>query len=433
MNLRKVVLYGGTRNLYEAMYVSVRSLLANTSIDRVILLIEDDEFPYQMPGCVQTMNVFGQTLFPPDGANYKCRWTYMSMMRLAAAKMFPDEDIMLWLDCDTIVDADISELFSIDMTGCFFAGVKEIKKSFKRDYINAGVLLMNLAALRESATCDWLIDLVNTQKLELPDQDAINMCAPGRIILLDSKYNVCEFTEPPTEQKIIHFAARLKFDNDPLYRKYSGIPYHTRTLIAVPTYGAIDPDFMKSFVDLQKDDFTSYAIIKNALIYNARNTIAREAIRHGFDRVLWLDSDVTVPPDALIKLSQDMDNGLDFVSGVYFMKTMPTKPVVYSDVWYEVTSNEASAGATNIEQFEDVVFEIGGSGFGCVMTSVLMLKKLVERYGAPFTPMMGLGEDIAFCWRAKQNGYKLFCDGRVKCGHIGKMVYDESIWKGQQA
>ena len=149
--------------------------------------------------------------------------------------------------------------------------------------------------------------------------------------------------------------------------------------------------------------------------------------------MLWLDSDVTVPPDALIKLSQDMDNGLDFVSGVYFMKTMPTKPVVYSDVWYEVTSNEASAGATNIEQLEDVVFEIGGSGFGCVMTSVLMLKKLVDRYGAPFTPMMGLGEDLAFCWRAKQNGYKLFCDGRVKCGHIGKMVYDESIWKGQQA
>ena len=111
------------------------------------------------------------------------------------------------------------------------------------------------------------------------------------------------------------------------------------------------------------------------------------------------------------------------------MRTSPTKPVIYSDVWYKITQNEASAGANNLEKYPDGVFEIGASGFGCVMTSVLMLKKLVERYGSPFTPMMGLGEDLAFCWRAKQNGYRLFCDSRIKCGHIGTMEYNEDLYK----
>ena len=71
----------------------------------------------------------------------------------------------------------------------------------------------------------------------------------------------------------------------------------------------------------------------------------------------------------------------------------------------------------------DGLFEIAGSGFGCVMTSVSLLKRMVEKYGAPFTPMMGLGEDLAFCWRVKQNGGKMYCDGRIRCGHIGQKVY----------
>ena len=38
----KVVVYSGTRNVYPQMYVSLKSLLLNTEIDRVYLLIEDD-------------------------------------------------------------------------------------------------------------------------------------------------------------------------------------------------------------------------------------------------------------------------------------------------------------------------------------------------------------------------------------------------------
>lgn len=425
----KVAVYAGTRNLYETMNTALRSLLANTEMDRVYLLTEDDSFPFPLPDNVTVINVSNQPYFPEDGANYHNRWTYMSMIRLALTMIIPEENKVLWLDCDTIVDADISELFDTDLEGCFVAGVKEHNKKGWKDYINAGVMLMNLGRIRAYGMDHKLIEYINREKLECPDQDAVNILCAGEIKFLPSRYNVCPFTEPPDEMKIFHYAARQIFDNDPLYRKYSGKNIPTRTLIAIPCFDMVHTDFMKAFVGLERDDNTSYTIIKNTLIYNARNMVAENAIRYGFDRVLWLDSDVVFPKDTLKRLSEDMDNGRDFVSGLYFMRTENTKPVLFSEVGYEVKDNEASVKSVHYLDYpKDTLFECAATGFGCVMTSANLLKKLTEKYGAPFTPMMGLSEDVAFCWRARQNGFKLYCDSRVKCGHIGQAVITEKSY-----
>lgn len=418
------VVYAGTRNLYEMMHTAVTSLLANNDVDKVYLLIEDDDFPYPMPENVEAHNVSNQPYFPDGGANTRNRWTYMALLKVALSKMLTEEKV-LWLDCDTIVDDDISELFAMNMGRNWFAGVREYNKCVDGfEYINVGVLLMNLEQIRRDKADDLLITAINREFMELPDQDAINTLSQGKMIFLKSDYNVCPFTKPPEKLKIYHYAARTVWDNDPLYRKYSGKETPIRTLIAVPCMEMVHADFTRSLVELDTVENTSVAIMKNSLIYDARNSICLNAIRHGFDRVLWIDSDMIVPKDAMRILTEDMDKGLDFVTGVYHMKTVPPKPVLYSDIWYRVTENEATAGAATVKSITDGLFEIAGSGFGCVMTSAMLLKKLVDKYGAPFTPMMGLGEDLAFCWRVRQIGEKMYCDGRVSCGHIGSKVFD---------
>ena len=65
--MERVAVYAGTRNLYEVMKTAVNSLLANTRMDRVYLLIEDDHFPYQMPDNVKAFNISNQKFFPADG------------------------------------------------------------------------------------------------------------------------------------------------------------------------------------------------------------------------------------------------------------------------------------------------------------------------------------------------------------------------------
>ena len=430
--MRKVVAYAGTRNLYEIMKTAATSLLANNHIDMVYMMIEDDVLPFTLPGNVVTVNVSGQQFFAEDGPNYKCRWSYMSMMRLALTKLLPEEEKVLWLDSDTIVDGDLTELFAMDMTGYYFAGCKECDKSNEQfSYINSGVLMMNLAKIREDNLDDRMIDVLNTQKLECPDQDVINMLAQWRILFIDSKYNVCPFTAETQETVIMHFAARKDFTENPLYRKYTGKPYQIKTLIAVPCMDMVNTQFMCSFVDLEKPEGTVYTVTKNTLIYSARNIIAQNAIKWGFDRVLWLDSDTTFEPDTLLKLADDMNKGIDYISGLYFMRQFPTSPVVYSDIWWNVKDNGWVDTGKEIytEYPKDTVFEVAGTGFGCVMTSVDLLKKVCDKYGSPFTPLMGMGEDMAFCWRCGQMGVKMYCDSRIKCGHIGSFTFNEDVYQ----
>lgn len=200
-----------------------------------------------------------------------------------------------------------------------------------------------------------------------------------------------------------------------------------KTLIAIPCFDMIHTEFVKSFIDLEKPDETAYAFITNTMIYEARNMIAQRSVEDGFDRVVWFDSDMIIPPDALIRLHADMDTGKEFVSGLYFKRKPPINPVICDHVKRIVSDGgEVECSASSYVNYpKDSVFEIAGAGFGCVMTSANLLKRLVDKYGAPFTPMMGMGEDLSFCLRATCIGAKMYCDSRIKCGHIGQTVFDE--------
>jgi len=145
----KAACYCGTRNIYADMIPAVNSLLANSDVDKVYLLIEDDEFPYPLPDKVETINVIGQTYFLKDGPNYRNGWTYMVLMRAALHRVFPDLATILSLDCDTIVAKDISELWDLPIEDYYLAGAKEPWKSIACTYINCGVMLLNLKKLRD--------------------------------------------------------------------------------------------------------------------------------------------------------------------------------------------------------------------------------------------------------------------------------------------
>lgn len=220
----KVAVYSGTRNVYDKMYTALKSLIVNTQMDRVYLLIEDDEFMYPLPENVYIMNVSEQQFFIPGTPNYGNQWTYMSMMRCALATILPDEKRVLWLDIDTIVDEDISDLFEIDLNGYYYAGVLEPTKSkdiFR--YVNTGVLLCNLELLRAMDKEKELIAFLNVCKLTWADQEVVNLLCQGRIRLIDSIYNANNYTMACIRPKIIHYAAMKGYETDYAYRKYDAI------------------------------------------------------------------------------------------------------------------------------------------------------------------------------------------------------------------
>ena len=202
-----------------------------------------------------------------------------------------------------------------------------------------------------------------------------------------------------------------------------------KTIIAVPCMDMVQTNFMESMMGLISAGDCQVSYTKSSLVYDARNMLASKALNGGFDRILWLDSDMVFRPDLLIRLAKDMDEGREMVSAVYFKRKPPFTPICYKTLEYSEHDNKP---AYKLEPYldypKDDVFKSAGCGFGAVMMTTDLIRKVAERFGYPFSPMMGIGEDLTFCWRVNQLGVPIWCDSRIKVGHSGVMTVTEETY-----
>lgn len=199
--------YCGTRNIYGDMETAAKSLVAMSDVDVVHFLIEDAEFPGELPPIVQCHDVSGQTHFPPDGPNAANGWTYMVLMRTALCHVLPRVGRVLSLDCDTVCMEDVSDVWELPVEDSYFAAAPEWHRSGNGlMYCNAGVALYNLRKLRDGKA-DEVIDVLNRRRYTWPDQDVLNYLCQGRIAEMPSEYNSCWWTDRNAPgARIVHFA-----------------------------------------------------------------------------------------------------------------------------------------------------------------------------------------------------------------------------------
>lgn len=193
------VMFCATRNLYEYVPGIIYNLLdKNPTVKRIYLFIEDDRFPYLLDERVITINVknFCYKYVREDSPNVNCGWTYMSFVRCYVSRIIP-EDKIIYLDLDLIFHGYLELLWNIDFEGNYVCGVKEKDLNVPpvpgfpmgNPYLNTGVLLMNLKALRETGADLKLCWLLNTYNLRYPDQDAINAICRGHIKFISPSFN----------------------------------------------------------------------------------------------------------------------------------------------------------------------------------------------------------------------------------------------------
>lgn len=122
--------------------------------------------------------------------------------RLFIGELLPPEiDKILYIDADTLVLNDLSELMEIDLNNYSVAGVIDIfanisKNTFKdvacgNTFINAGVLLINVDNWRKNNFSKLSVDLINnhSNKKHLHDQNILNILSEN-IYYLDPKFNL---------------------------------------------------------------------------------------------------------------------------------------------------------------------------------------------------------------------------------------------------
>ncbi len=149
--------------------------------------------------------------------------------RLFIPNLYPEYDKIVYLDSDVVVTGDIYELYTTDLTGCYVGAVSdqlvtqldvfgryvEQVLGVKRDeYFNAGVLLMNCQALRDTDFLNRFVDLVNTYTFVVAqDQDYLNVICKNKVKWLPVRWNLeacSEIEIPAKEICLIHYNMTAK-------------------------------------------------------------------------------------------------------------------------------------------------------------------------------------------------------------------------------
>ena len=135
--------------------------------------------------------------------------TIETYFRFLIFDLFPNCKKVLYLDCDLIINYDLSELYDINIEGKFLAAVKDIDTAgslnyekgkrkyikevigYKRDdeYFQAGVILFNIPEIRKKISSEILFYIAQGRKWNWMDQDILNFVFKGKIYYLNQKWN----------------------------------------------------------------------------------------------------------------------------------------------------------------------------------------------------------------------------------------------------
>ena len=135
--------------------------------------------------------------------------TPYTLLRLLA-DLVPDmPDKLLYLDIDMMANGDISELYNTDITEYEYAAVKEKYGSvfIWPDYINAGMLLLNMKKIKETGLLEKSRELIKNRKLLFADQSAIYYSTTKKLLLPRIYNEQSKFNKEDTV--ICHFCKRL--------------------------------------------------------------------------------------------------------------------------------------------------------------------------------------------------------------------------------
>jgi lipopolysaccharide biosynthesis glycosyltransferase len=161
--------------------------------------------------------------------------------RLMLPEILNAEEKIIYLDADLVVEADLQDLWNLELGDKLVAGTAEdtkgqLSKLEKEGdiYINSGVLVINLDLWRTEKVfgrcMEWL--RINPDA-GIPDQDALNLVLGGQKLAIDLKWNLNPVPLQSLEvlktypQRILHFGGPIKpwhkcfdFAMQEIYKKY---------------------------------------------------------------------------------------------------------------------------------------------------------------------------------------------------------------------
>jgi hypothetical protein len=198
----------------------------------------------------------------------------------------------------------------------------------------------------------------------------------------------------------------------------------------VPVANVMEPECEASLQKLRARGIKVRVFRGASAIDQARSMMVHDALRDGFTELLWIDADIAFEAsDVDLLLGDDKP----FVCGIYPKKATRALSCHVLPGTRELVFGEGGG-------LVEILYAAGG--FTLVRSSVyaavqekLALPTCNAQFGAPLvpyympmvkdTPEGGwyLAEDFAFSERARQAGFSIHADTRIRLRHIGRYAY----------
>ena len=251
------ILYCGDSNIADGVIISVISLLRSIDEPLNIYILTasvrntereykalSEDFADMLNRHVKEKNKNSSVMMTditelfenePPTSNMDSRFTPCCMLRLYADLVPSLPDRILYLDNDVICRRSCSEFYEQDISDYELCGVLDHygkwffrKHVFKADYLNSGVLLLNLKKIRETGLFAKCRKRCAVKKMFMPDQSALNKLAISKKACL-RRYNEQRRLQSTTVLQ--HFTTSFRFF--PWVHTVSVKPWHIERVHSV--------------------------------------------------------------------------------------------------------------------------------------------------------------------------------------------------------
>lgn len=191
-----------------------------------------------------------------------------------------------------------------------------------------------------------------------------------------------------------------------------------KLVLALPLYRTVPVSWLFNYIQMDKSHVAATVGTEAIYLPMAMNQIVGEAFKQcpDFDRLVVMEHDMIVPLDALERICQYRDEH-DIVGSMYFKHEYPYHVMAWMQVEPPYYS-PLTAERTKFMHDNPALYEVDGVAMGFTAIRRQVFEQWDQRVSMWDAVAPLIGHDLHFCNEAKKQGFKVWLDSGIGCGHL---------------
>jgi GT2 family glycosyltransferase len=199
----------------------------------------------------------------------------------------------------------------------------------------------------------------------------------------------------------------------------------TKLTIGMCTSGTIRAEtvtsLMSNMINLTQQDLSPNILFQiGGYVDVNRNILVNSALEQKSTHIMFIDADMIFPDDAVLQL---LSHDKDIIGGNYNVRLDPTAKELSGPTTKMLVDNVPVSMIG--KDFPTELFKCYAVATGFMLVKLSVFEKLEMPYFDAWIDKNNkhYTEDVDFCRKAGEAGFEVYCDPKIKIGHVGSYTY----------